>query len=218
MIMRAAYRGPGQVPTGKRERRTDEEAAVAELNNAPEPGGESELHWTFKWTRDTHEREIAEGGMAGRIGDTTIGGVREVRQILDDSENQLLDAMNEFRNATTPDAKIAALLKARDARAAMSVDKSAYVAATDALRASIANAVAIAVDIALTFAVPGAGGLVARAVISLATNIGTKVAILQDQYNSEMLTGDIVGAVVGMGLGVPSKLAGEGAAKVVGRR
>jgi hypothetical protein len=126
--------------------------------------------------------------------------------------------MNEFRNATTPDAKIAALLKARDARAAMSVDKSAYVAATDALRASIANAVAIAVDIALTFAVPGAGGLVARAVISLATNIGTKVAILQDQYNSEMLTGDIVGAVVGMGLGVPSKLAGEGAAKVVGRR
>jgi len=85
-IMRAAYRGPGTVPTGEHARRTDEEAAVAELINAPEPGGESELHWTFKWTRDTHERAIAEGGMAGRIGDTTIGGVREVRQILDDSE------------------------------------------------------------------------------------------------------------------------------------
>jgi hypothetical protein len=218
MKTRAAYRGPGKVSTGEHERRTDEEAAVAELINAPEPGGESELSWTFKWTRDTYDRAIAEGGMAGRIGDTTIGGVREVRQILDDSADQLLDAMNEFRNATTPEAKTAALLKARDARAAMSVDKNAYVAATDALRASIANAVAIAVDIALTFAVPGVGGVVAHAVMSLAVNIATKVAILGDQYNSEMLTGDIVGAVVGMGFGVPSKLAGEGAAKIVGRR
>ncbi|MDT5093241.1 MAG: hypothetical protein QOH60_2604, partial [Mycobacterium sp.] len=216
--MRGAYRGPGKVPTGGHERRTDEEAAVAELINAPEPGGESELSWTFKWTRDTYDRAIAEGGMAGRLGDTTVGGVREVRQILDDSADQLLDAMNEFRNATTQDAKIAALLKARDARAAMSVDKTAYVAATDALRASIANAVAIAVDIALTFAVPGVGGVVAHAVMSLAVNIATKVAILGDQYNSEMLTGDIVGAVVGMGFGAPSKLVGEGAAKIVGRR
>lgn len=218
LLTRPAFRGPGTVTTGQRARRTDEEAAVAELINAPDPGGESELRWTFKWTRDTHERAIAEGGMAGRIGDTTIGGVREVRQIMDDSANQLLDAMNEFRNATTPDAKTAALLKARDARAAMSIDKTAYVAATDALRASIANAVAIAVDIALTFAVPGVGGILARTVTSLAANIGTKVAILQDQYNSEMLTGDIVGAVVGLGVGAPSRLAGEGAAKIVGRR
>ena len=217
-ITRQAYRGPGTVSTGERATRTDEEAAVAELINAPEPGGEAELSWTFKWTRDTHERAIAEGGMAGRIGDTTVGGVREVRQIMDDTVNHLLDAMIEFRNATTPEAKTAALLKVRDARAAMSVDKSAYVAATDALRASIASAVAIAVDIALTFAVPGVGGLAARVITSLAANIGTKVAILQDQYNSEMLTGDIVGAVVGMGLGAPSKLAGEGAAKIVGRR
>ena len=216
-ISRGAARGPGVVQTGERARRTDQEAAVAELINAPEPGGESELSWTFKWTRDTHERALAEGGMAGRIGDTTIGGVREVREILDDSENQLLDAMNEFRTATSSDAKVAALLKARDARAAMSVDKNAYVAATDALRASIANAVAIAVDIALTFAVPGAGGVLAGVVRTLAVNIGTKVAILGDQYSSDMLTGDIVGAVVGLGLGAPSKLAGEGAAKIVGR-
>ena len=39
--------------------RTDKEAMVQELIEAPDPGGKAELSWTHKWTRDTYERAIS---------------------------------------------------------------------------------------------------------------------------------------------------------------
>jgi hypothetical protein len=199
--------------------RTDQEAAVAELIEAPEPGGQDEINWASKWTRDTYERGIAEGGLTAEIADT-LGGKREVRELLDDSDRALTDARIAFDKADSPAEQLAALMKVQDARAAMSVDKDAFVSATDALRVSIANTLAIAVDIALTIMVPGAGKLVGRlasAGLSLAANIGTKVAILQDQYGPEMLKSDLIGAAVSMGFAAPSRALSEEAAGLVGR-
>ena len=199
--------------------RTDKEAMVQELIEAPDPGGKAELSWTHKWTRDTYERAIKEGGLTGKIADT-VGGKREVREVLEDSDRALLDAMVEFdkaKEAGDAARQMAAILKARDARAAMSTDKVAFVEATDALRAAIANAIAIAVDIALTVLVPGVGHL-AGAAISLAVNIGTKAAIMGDQYDWSMLKADLVGSAIGLGLGAPSRLVGEQAAGIVGRK
>ncbi len=199
--------------------RTDKEASIQELIEEPDRGGQAEIGWTYKWTRDTFERAIEAGGVTGKIADT-VGGKREVRETLEDSHRALTDAIIEFRKAGEAGDKagqMAAMLKVRDARAAMSTDKQAFIEATDALRAAIANAIAIAVDIALTVLVPGVGHL-AGAALSLAVNIGTKAAIMGDQYDWGMLKADLVGSAIGLGLGAPSRMFGEEAAGIVGRK
>jgi hypothetical protein len=195
--------------------RTDDEAAIAELIEAPDPGGESEIAWTFKWTRDTYERALKAGGITGEIAD--VGG-REVRELMDDSANEVTDAHIAYRRATTPEEQEEALRKLRNARAAITGDKTAYIADTDAIRASIANNLAMVVDIALTIMMPEAAGAVSKLVGSLVANIGTKFVIMQDQYSADMLKSDLVGAVVSMGFAAPGKLAGEEATKLVGSK
>ncbi len=195
--------------------RTDDEAAIAELIEAPDPGGESEIAWTFKWTRDTYERALEAGGITGEIAD--VGG-REVRELMDDSANEVTDAHIAYRKATTPEEQEEALRKLRNARSAITGDKTAYVADTDAIRASIASSLATVVDIALTIMMPEAAGAVTKLVGSLVANIGTKFVVMQDQYSAEMLKSDLVGAVVSMGFASPGKLAGEEATKLVGAK
>ena len=208
----------GILGTGKDELklpRTDDEAAIAELIEAPDPGGEAEIAWTFKWTRDTYERALKEGGITGEIAD--VGG-REVRELMDNSANEVTDAHIAYRKATTPEDQEEALRKLRNARAAITGDKTAYIADTDAIRASIANNLAMVVDIALTIMMPEAAGAVSKLVGSLVANIGTKFVVMQDQYSAEMLKSDLVGAVVSMGFAAPGKLAGEEATKLVGAK
>jgi hypothetical protein len=195
--------------------RSDAESEIAELIEAPNPGGDSEIAWTHKWMRDTYERAIQSGGITGELAD--IGG-RKVREMLDDSVDMSIDAVTEYRKAETGEQKEAALQKLREARAAITGDKTAYIADTDQIRASIASAVAMVVDIALTILLPETAGLVSKLATSLIANIGSKVVVLQDQYTFEALKGDIVGSVVGLGLGSPSRLAGEEATKLVGSK
>ena len=195
--------------------RTDEEAAIAELIEAPDPGGESELNWSHKWVRDTYERALADGGITGELAD--IGG-RKVRTMLDDSVDATTDAIGLYKSATSGEGRAEALRQLHNARSAITGDKSAYIADTDAVRASIANAVAMVIDVALTIMLPETAGLASKLAASLVANIGSKVVVLQDQYSFDQLKGDLVGAVVGLGLGSPSKLAGEEAAKLVGRK
>ena len=156
--------------------RTDEEAAIAELIEAPDPGGESEFAWTFKWTRDTYQRALKKGGLTGEIAD--IGG-REVRELLDESAIAVTDAHILFEKATTPEQQAEALRQLRNARAAITVDKQAYVEETDAIRGAIANVLAMVVDIALTIMMPATAGLLTKLAASLIANIGSKVVVLQ---------------------------------------
>jgi hypothetical protein len=195
--------------------RTDNEAAIAELIEAPEPGGEMEFAWTAKWTRLTYERGLQEGGVVGAFED--LGG-REVRDLMNATAVEVTDAHIAYRKAQTPEETEAALRQLRNAREAMTGDKSAYVAETDAIRASIANAIATAVDIALTIMMPETAGFVSKMVASLAANIGSKLLVLQDKYSPDMLKADLIGAVVSMGVASPSKLAGEEATKLVGSK
>ena len=195
--------------------RSDAESEVAELIEAPDPGGEAELHWTYKWVRDTYQRALQEGGITGAIED--IGG-RKVRTMLDDSANETTDAITMYKEAISPAERAEALRRLHNARAAITGDKAAYVADTDAARARIASAIALVVDIAVTILLPETAEFTTKIAAALIANIGSKVIIMQDQYTLSELKGDIVGSVVGLGLGTPSRLAGEEATKLIGSK
>jgi len=177
-------------------------------------GAEKEVAWIREFGALEVEVTEENSGMMGDLRE--IGDDPDTQKMMNESAKQLkrLEAAWEGQRGK-PELQAAIVREMKKVRATLTGDATAYEEENAQMVEQLRSAVSLVVQIALAFAIPGAGPGIAGFLANTAINIGATVAsnmvIYGEQYNLKRFYDDVVGG----GMGAIGGKLGEDLAKVV---